>query len=70
MRHFKIEPGKSVLNGRISTLSEINKTMKFNPDRINIHELAIEEPEKQPEPHFDVERDITPEDWQGMRDML
>jgi len=35
---------------------------KFNPDNLNIHELAIEEPEKK-EPqnkYFDVERDVLP----------
>ncbi|KKP33194.1 MAG: hypothetical protein A2360_04930 [Candidatus Staskawiczbacteria bacterium RIFOXYB1_FULL_32_11] len=38
---------------------------KFNPDaQLNIHELAIEEPEKQAEVFFDPERDITPEDWE------
>jgi hypothetical protein len=42
----------------------------FNPDKINIHELAIEDPEKQAELPFDVERDITPEDWEGMENGL
>ena len=42
----------------------------FKPDRINIHELTIEEPEKQSELPFDPERDITEEDWQGMRNNL
>ena len=37
--------------------------MKFNPDNLNIHELAIEEPEKESEVFFDPEKDITPEDW-------
>ena len=37
--------------------------MSFNPDRINIHELTIEEPEREAELPFDVERDITKEDW-------
>ncbi len=40
--------------------------MSFNPDRINIHELTIEEPEKQTELLFDVERDISKEDWEGI----
>jgi len=42
----------------------------FNPDKINIHELAIEEPEKHAELPFDPERDIAEEDWRGMRDEL
>ncbi len=44
--------------------------MSFNPDRINIHELTIEGPEKQAELPFDVERDITKEDWEKLRDGL
>ncbi len=36
--------------------------MSFNPDRVNIHELTIEEPEREAELPFDVERDITKED--------
>ncbi|KKP33201.1 MAG: hypothetical protein A2360_04895 [Candidatus Staskawiczbacteria bacterium RIFOXYB1_FULL_32_11] len=37
---------------------------KFNPDsQLNIHELAVEEPEKKSELHFDPERDITEEDY-------
>ena len=40
--------------------------MSFNPDRINIHELTIEEPEKQTELPFDVERDVSKEDWERM----
>ena len=39
----------------------------FKPDRINIHELTIEEPEKQSELPFDPERDITKQDWEVMR---
>ena len=42
----------------------------FKPDRINIHELTIEEPEKPSELPFDPERDITEEDWKGMRQAL
>jgi len=34
---------------------------KFNPDNLNTHELAIEEPEKEAELPFDPERDIDPE---------
>ena len=41
-----------------------------NPERINIHELTIEEPEKQGELHFDVERDIFEEDWKQMKKQL
>ncbi len=39
--------------------------MPFDPDRLNIYELVIEEPEKekQSELPFDVERDITDEEW-------
>jgi hypothetical protein len=44
--------------------------MSFNPDRINIHELTIEEPEKQVELPFDVERDITKEDWEMINNEL
>lgn len=40
--------------------------MVFNPDRVNIHELTIEDPEVQSDLPFDVERDITPEDWDGI----
>jgi len=39
----------------------------FNPDKINIHELAIEEPEKAQE-DFGVE--VTPDDWNQMREKL
>ena len=42
----------------------------FNPNRVNIHELTIDEPEKQSELPFDPERDITEEDWQGMEKKL
>lgn len=44
--------------------------MVFNPDRINIHELTIEDPEAQSELPFDPERDISAEDWAGMQDWL
>ena len=44
--------------------------MFFNPNRINIHELTIEEPEKKSELRFDPERDITEEDWRNMRQLL
>lgn len=42
----------------------------FNPDRVNIHELTIEEPEQQAELPFDVERDITEKDWQKITEEL
>ena len=41
----------------------------FNPDNINIHDLTIEEPEKQVET-FDQEKDITPEDLEQMKQTL
>jgi len=44
--------------------------MSYNPDRINIHELTVEEPEKQEGLPFDPERDITEQDWRGMRSIL
>ena len=44
--------------------------MPFNPNRINIHELTIEEPEKPSELPFDPERDITEEDWEKMSNWL
>ena len=44
--------------------------MPFNPDRINIHELTIEEPERRAEVFFDAEKDITKEDWKGMEGKL
>jgi len=37
----------------------------FNPDKINIHDLAIEEPENAPET-FDAEKVVTPEIWEQM----
>ncbi|KKP33210.1 MAG: hypothetical protein A2360_04845 [Candidatus Staskawiczbacteria bacterium RIFOXYB1_FULL_32_11] len=40
--------------------------MKFNSDNLNIHELAIEEPEKKSEVFFDFEKEITEEDWGEM----
>ena len=40
----------------------------FKPDRINIHELTIEEPEKPSELPFDPERDITEEDRAKMEE--
>lgn len=36
---------------------------KFNPDNINIHELAVEEPENQAELPFDPDKDITEDEW-------
>ncbi|KKP33208.1 MAG: hypothetical protein A2360_04855 [Candidatus Staskawiczbacteria bacterium RIFOXYB1_FULL_32_11] len=44
--------------------------MKFNPDNLDIHELAIEEPEKKSESSFNPEKDITPEDWEGIKNEL
>ena len=41
----------------------------FNPENINIHDLTIEEPEKQ-ETFFDPEKEITREDWEAMKDQL
>lgn len=37
----------------------------FNPEKLNIHELTIEEPEKE-SVAFDPEKEITDELWQGM----
>ena len=42
----------------------------FKPDRINIHELTIDDPEKQSELAFDSERDITEDDWEKMKRTL
>ena len=42
----------------------------FNPENINIHDLTIEEPEKESELLFDVERDITEQEWQKMKKEL
>jgi len=36
---------------------------KFNPDNLNIQELAVEEPEKETELSFDLEKYITKNDW-------
>jgi len=44
--------------------------MKFNPDNLNIHELAVEEPEKESGAIFDVERDITFDDRAKMHNRL
>lgn len=44
--------------------------MSFNPDRVNIHELTIEDPEQQSELPFDPERDITPKDWEVMESAI
>jgi len=43
--------------------------MTFNPDKINIHELAIEEPERVSET-FDPEKDITADDWRAVLGQL
>lgn len=42
----------------------------MNPERINIKDLIIEEPEEKSEPYFDVEKDVTAEDWRMMRKEL
>lgn len=39
-------------------------------ERINIHELTVDEPERQSELLFDPERDLTKEDWQMIKDDL
>ena len=44
--------------------------MPFNPNRINIHELTIEEPEKPSELPFDPVQKITEEDWTTMEELL
>jgi len=44
--------------------------MPFNPDKINIHELTIEEPEQQSELPFDSEKEITPEDWDRINEFI
>ena len=41
-----------------------------NPERINIKDLTLEEPEKKEGLPFDVERDITEEDWKKLIDTL
>jgi len=41
--------------------------MPYNPDRINIHELTVEEPEKQEGLPFDPERDITEKGWNYLK---
>jgi len=42
----------------------------MDPERINIKDLTIEEPEKQAELPFDPEEDITEEDWISMKNTL
>jgi len=44
--------------------------MPYNPDRINIHELTVEEPERKPELLFDPGKDILEEDWKKMEKEL
>lgn len=39
----------------------------FNPERINIKDLTIEEPEKLADLPFDPEKDIFAEDWEDMK---
>ena len=43
--------------------------MSFNPDRINIHELTIEEPETKEKPEFlfDPSRLLSEDDWQALQ---
>lgn len=40
----------------------------FNPDKINIYELTIEEPEKESGAPFNAERDITQEQWEKINE--
>ncbi|KKP33199.1 MAG: hypothetical protein A2561_03060 [Candidatus Staskawiczbacteria bacterium RIFOXYD1_FULL_32_13] len=42
---------------------------RFNLDNLNIHELAVEEPEKQAELLFDPEKDVLPEEWKMFEKM-
>jgi len=42
----------------------------MNPERINIKDLTIEEPEKEAEVFFDPEKDITEEDWDTILDFF
>jgi len=44
--------------------------MSFNPERLNIKDLTIEEPESQERLAFDPEKDLTEEDWENMKDEL
>lgn len=44
--------------------------MSFNPERLNIRDLTIEEPETKSELPFDVERDINEEDYQELNKKL
>lgn len=44
--------------------------MPFNPERVNIKDLTIEEPEKSQELTFDPEKEITKEDWKMMKKEL
>ena len=48
----------------------IFNSMSFNPERINIKDLTIEEPEKDWIPPFDPVREITAEDWELMKHIL
>lgn len=42
----------------------------MNPERVNIKDLTIEEPERAQELFFDVERDIPKEDWERWENLL
>lgn len=42
----------------------------FNPDRVNIHELTIEDPEQQSELPFDPEKEVTAEDLKQIIDEM
>jgi len=44
--------------------------MSYNPDRINIHELTVEEPKKQEGLPFDSDTEITEMEWREMKDQL
>ena len=39
----------------------------FNPDNINIHDLTIEEPEKEQVFPFDLDVDISESDWKEIK---
>ena len=42
----------------------------FNKENINIHDLTVEEPEKQEGPYFDPETEITKDDWEHIEKKL
>ena len=43
---------------------------EFNPDRVTIKDLVVEEPEVQSELPFDVEREITKEDIEYLKQII